>query len=322
MQAHRIIVPLDGSVLAECVLPHVVALAKVFDSSITLLRVILPSDDAGEDQVIDPLTWEMKKAEAESYLKEKKDQLDEVCKHVEYHLQEGRAAEKIIEYARSEEVDLIALSSHGQSGLNEWNISSVVQKIILQSQKSILLIRAYDIQKAGLDEVRYSKLAAPLDCSQRAELILPMASHISKHFGAQLLLVHVNREPEIICRNPPSSEDMDLVHELANRNEKYASEYFEQVTSQVSRQDVQVEYRVQTSKNVSETLHELMKEEGVGLVLLTAHGTTGSQRWTYGSLATSFIIYGSIPIIILQDLKPEEIEKSQAEIAAREYKGH
>ncbi|MGW8249393.1 MAG: universal stress protein, partial [Anaerolineales bacterium] len=184
------------------------------------------------------------------------------------------------------------------------------------------LIRAYDILDVELDEVSYQKLATPLDCSQRSELILPMASRIANYFNAQLLLVHVNREPEIICRNPPSSEDLELIEKLTKRNEKYASEYFEQVTSQVSRQDVQVQLRIRTSNKVSETLHELVKDEQVGLVLITAHGTTGSQKWTYGSLATSFIIYGSTPIIILQDLKPEEIEKSQAEIAAREYKGH
>jgi nucleotide-binding universal stress UspA family protein len=322
MQDHRIIVPLDGSVLAECVLPHVVAIARVFDSNITLLRVITPSNKTDENQPIDPLSWEVKKAEAESYLKETRDRLQQVFESVEYQLLEGQPAEKIIEYTREQKVDLIALSSHGKSGLNEWNISSVVQKIILRSQKSILLIRAYNIMDIGLQDVKYERIATPLDCSQRAELIMPLASHISKHFDAQLLLLHINKEPEIACRTPPPEDDLDLVRKLTQRNNEYASEYFDQLSSQISRQGIRVTSRILTSKNVSDSLHGLIKEEDVGLVLLTAHGTTGSQKWSYGSLATSFIIYGSTPTIILQDLKPEDIEESQAELVAREYKGH
>jgi len=320
MPDHQILVPLDGSVLAECVLPHVVALGRVFGSKIILLRVITPATDEGH--VIDPFSWEMQKAEAISYLQGKKELLNQLMDSVEYQLFEGKAAEKITEYARQENVDLIALSSHGQSGLNEWNISSVVQKIIFYAQKSILLIRAYHAMDVGIQDVRYQKLAMPLDCPQRAELVLPMAAHIAKFYGARLLLTHVIREPEITCRNPPTEAELDLSRKLIECNKNYMEKYFEQLTSQLSHQGVEIQSELRTSSNVSETLHELMEDEKVDLVLLTAHGMTGSHKWPYGNLATSFIIYGSKPIIILQDLNPEEIENSQAEIAAREYKGH
>jgi nucleotide-binding universal stress UspA family protein len=322
MHSYQILVPLDGSVLAECVLPHVVAIASVFGSKITLLRVIPPPGNGGESHVIDPLSWEMKKVEAVSYLQRKKEQLEQIFTSIEYQLAEGQPAEKIIEYARNENIDLIALSSHGQSGLHEWNISSVVQKIILHSQKSILLIRAYNAMDIGLRDVRYQKLSVPLDCSQRAELILPMAKKIAEFFDAQLHLMHVTREPEITCRNPPPQEELDWARWLTEHNKNNMLIYFEQLSAQMSSQGVEVKSCVRTSKNVLETLHAMMEEEKVELVLLTAHGSTGSHKWMYGNLATSFIIYGSTPVIILQDLMPEEIEESQAAIVAREYKGH
>jgi nucleotide-binding universal stress UspA family protein len=235
---------------------------------------------------------------------------------------EGKAAEKIIEFARQENVDLIALSSHGQSGINEWNISSVVQKIILQSQKSILLIRAYQAMSAGIHEVAYQKLAIPLDCSQRAELALPLAVNIAKFFNAEIILAHVTREPELICRHPPSEEELDLVRQLTECNRNYVEKYFEQLTSQLTSQGVAVQACLQTSKIVTESMHALVEEQKIELMLMTAHGATGSHKWPYGNLSTSFIIYGSTPIIILQDLKPGEFEASLAEVVAREYKGH
>lgn len=322
MNDHQILVPLDGSVLAECVLPYVVATARVFGSKIILLRVITPTGNTIENHVIDPLSWEMKKAEAESYLQGKKDQLGQILAPIESYLLEGQPAEKIIEFARNEEVDLIALSSHGQSGLNEWNISSVVQKIILQSQKSILLIRAYNVMDVGLQDIKFQKISTPLDCSQRAELILPMALKIARFFNTRLFLANVTLEPEITCRNPPSQEDLERVEHLTRCNKNYMLNYFDQMIAQITSQGIEVEACVETSKRVSETLHGMMEREKVDLVLLTAHGTTGSQKWPYGNISTSFIIYGSTPIIILQDLMPEEIEVSQAAMVAREYKGH
>jgi len=60
----------------------------------------------------------------------------------------------------------------------------------------------------------------------------------------------------------------------------------------------------------------------VDLVLLGAHGYSGQRKWPYGSITTSFIEYGSMPLLIVQDLDPEEIELTQAEKAAAEEKGH
>jgi nucleotide-binding universal stress UspA family protein len=322
MKDHRILVPLDGSVLAECVLPHVVAVGKVFDSSITLLRVLSPAADREKNQVIDPIAWEMKKAEAVSYLKEIKEHLDQELPSVDYHFFEGNPAEKILEFARQNPVDLIALSSHGKSGLHEWNISSVVQKIIMQCQKSVLLVRAYHAINVGLADIRYQELAALLDCSKRAELVLPVISAIARFYKSRLLLTHIIRETEIICPAPPPKEEQDLANMLTEINRRYATSYLQNITVQMTNQDLDARSRIEISNKPTETMHTLMDDENIELVMLTAHGITGSQKWPYGSLAASFFLYGSIPVIILQDLKPEQIEASKAEIAAKEYKGH
>lgn len=322
MKDHQILVPLDGSVLAECVLSHVVALGRVFNSHIILLRVISPQDMDSKDQVVDPVYWEMKKAEAIAYLKEKMEQLEKIMPSMEYHVVDGKPAEKILEFIRQNSVDMIALSSHGESGLNEWNISSVVQKIIMQSQISILLIRAYRAIKVGLADVRYHKLATLLDCSKRAELVLPVISTIAKYYNAQLLLTHIIRKSEITCPSQPSKEELSLADQLTEINRNHATTYLQNLTTQLTDQDVEVMFCIEVSEKPAETVHKLLDEEGVELVMLTAHGTSGGQKWPYGSLATSFFLYGSIPVIILQDLRPEEIETSKAEIAAKEYKGH
>ena len=76
------------------------------------------------------------------------------------------------------------------------------------------------------------------------------------------------------------------------------------------------------SDNVISTLHSVVEQEGADLVMLAAHGRSSESRWPYGSVATSFIAYGTTPLLIVQDLSQDELESTQAEMAAREHKGH
>lgn len=319
---HHILIPLDGSVLAECVLPHVGAIARAFESRLTLLHVMEPVPGGNLRMVLDPLEWQIKKAEAAAYLDEKVAQLRTFFPEVEALLVEGQPAEKIIETAYKDQVDLIAVSSHGQSGLSEWNISSVVQKIILRSKKSIFLVRAYQPLQDNIEGFHYGRLAVPLDSSIRAECILPVAVKLASFFGAQLLLAHVIHKPEINCHEPPSQDDLALVNQLVERNQVKAAHYFEQLHSRLSIQGIQLETHVRVETDISYTLHDLIQQEHVELVLLSAHGYSGNPKWPYGSVTTSFIVYGSTPLLIVQDLSPEQMEQTQAEIAAREYTGH
>ena len=66
-------------------------------------------------------------------------------------------------------------------------------------------------------------------------------------------------------------------------------------------------------EHVSATLHQLADEEGVDLVVLSAHGYSGGTRFPYGGVVSSFITYGSTPVLIVQDLPVDEIEPNPAE---------
>ena len=70
------------------------------------------------------------------------------------------------------------------------------------------------------------------------------------------------------------------------------------------------------------SLHELVEREKADLVVLSGHGYSGRMEWPYGGVANSFVQYGTTPLLIVQDLSPEEIELTEAEAAIREIKGH
>ena len=171
----RILVPLDGSPLAECVLPHLVAMAASLGAKVAVLHV---SESEGGDQrapALSAVDWQLKTVEAEAYLEGIAQKLHGAGLDVKCQRLEGRAAERIIDYAHQHDTDLILLSSHGRSGLTGWNISSVVQKIIARVRVSTMLVRAYQPCTAKLAGMSYSRVLCPLDGSQRAEHILPVS---------------------------------------------------------------------------------------------------------------------------------------------------
>lgn len=319
---NHILVPLDGSPLAECVLPHAHAVAQAMSARITLLNILERPLETGELPT-DPLHWQLKKNATQVYLDQITSQMQNDKLHVSNTVLEGRAAEGIIEFANANDVDLIALSTHGRSGLSSWNISSVVQKIILRAYKSSLLVRAYKQPAFEIGKAyRYKRLFVALDCSARAEMVLPVAVNLSQYYKAQLILGSVIRNPDIIQCLPPSDEDQNLVRRLSERTHLAAEHYFKQLSFQLSFQGIDLRTFQVASDNVIATLHDIVEQENADLVMLVAHGHSSECRWPYGSVATSFINYGNTALIIMQDIPVDKIQHTQAEMAARQIKGH
>jgi nucleotide-binding universal stress UspA family protein len=316
---NHILVPLDGSSLAERTLPHVVALARVFDAQITLLQVVSQEDPDLVTDAVSPLDWQIRRAEAKAYIQDVVNRLEKLELHVEGVVLEGQAAKDIIEFAHSNDVDLIVLSSHGRSGLSEWGISSIVQKVALRAHVPIYIVRAYAADSEDLEGLTYRQILVPLDGSQRAECAISAAEELSRAFDAGLLLAHVVRRPEVPRRAPLSDKERDLVERLIEVNLDKAKQYMADVKAH-SIEGTEVMVRVADSSALE--LHRIVEERQVDLMVLSAHGYSGEPRWPYGSISLNLIFYGTSALLIVQDIAPGEIKPSQAELASKEKRGH
>jgi nucleotide-binding universal stress UspA family protein len=315
----RILLPLDSSKLAECVLPHLVAIARICDPQVLLLRISEPFGVTARLRMIDPVDWQIRKAEAESYLSGIADRLQNAGLQVTTQQDDGRPAERIIEVAHAWDADLILMSSHGQSGISPWNVSSVVQQVILRAHRSIMIVRAYQPVTADLTGLCYHKIFLPLDGSQRAEMPLMLAESLARAHNSEILAAHIVRLPELPRRTSASQEDLLLVNQLVERNQAEAIKYLDDLKSRV---DITIQTKLEVSPSVSRSLHQIAEENDVDLTILSAHGYSGDTRWPYGSVGLGFIVYGSTPLLILQDLPSDRIEPTPAEAAAREAGGH
>jgi nucleotide-binding universal stress UspA family protein len=145
----KIMVPVDGSELAECVLPHVQTMAAAKGvQTVVFVRVVEPlslTPVRGE-------TWlteeEMKqvdvksKAVAESYLEKLVSGLDYGKVAIQKEVLVGRAAEQLAEYAGKNDIDFIIVATHGRSGVSRWVWGSVADRLLRSAHVPVLMVRS------------------------------------------------------------------------------------------------------------------------------------------------------------------------------------
>jgi len=120
----RILVPLDGSDLAKAIVPKVQAMAAAHGSEVTLLTV-LPATG------VLPQTAAQQRAEAEGHLMEAEQELLDAGVKAQHTIRHGAdAASEIVDFAEVNDIDLIAMSTHGRSGIGRWVFGSVASKVL------------------------------------------------------------------------------------------------------------------------------------------------------------------------------------------------
>jgi len=142
----KILVPMDGSKLAECVVEHVKSIATGCQvPTVVLLRVVEPIGPPGylprgvaEDTYRD--ARETAEIQAKDYLNGMAERLKAEGIAVETDIAVGLPADEILDYAAQNRVDLIVMSTHGRSGISRWWSGSVAEKVVSQSLIPVLIV--------------------------------------------------------------------------------------------------------------------------------------------------------------------------------------
>jgi nucleotide-binding universal stress UspA family protein len=143
----KILVPLDGSALAECVIPHIESIAKPWKSDVELISVVEPIEIptrgkiALDDEDLKQINNELKQ-ETHKYLLNVARRLENAGISAESIIIVGKTAESLIEYTNDNDVDLIIMATHGRSGISKWFWGSITEKVLRAVNIPVLLIKA------------------------------------------------------------------------------------------------------------------------------------------------------------------------------------
>jgi nucleotide-binding universal stress UspA family protein len=319
---HHVLVPLDGSALAECALPWAVAVTAAAGARITLVRVLerttVPMATTHHHDAVD---WELRRTEARTRLAALDRELKARQLASSAELLEGRPAERIISFAGSHQADLIVLSSHGEGGLSGWALSSTALMIAARTRRSLLIVPAHVAQGHRIGDVRFRRLLVPLDCSPRAECVLPLATALARAHDAEIVLAHVVPEPEMPRRLQASTEDLAAAAEFTERNRLEGERYLQALKERLVGQQLQVTTRMAVGSRRARAIWDMAEQADADLVVVAAHGRTGDARERCGSVAARLLEQSRRPILVLQDLGGA-LERTPAEEAAQTRPGH
>jgi nucleotide-binding universal stress UspA family protein len=307
-----ILVPLDGSAVAEQVMPVVRQLAPILTARVHLLVVItdaqkqdliaqFAADPQAAGQYETDWHWEHRAQAqlthaAEDYLDGQAQALRIAGLEVTFEVASGAPAEQIVDIAASEPRALIAMTTHGYSGLQRWTLGSVADIVIQAARTPVLLVRAVAHPPASAQPLR--RILAPLDGSALAEQALPLAIELAVCAQAELLLFQavrplvasalgllpLHRPPTI---DFPAPEHAQALQQLAGVAQRWHLAELAVLP-------------VVTSGEPAQAIVETAASEHANLIVMATHGYTGVRRWALGSVADRVLHAVSTPLLLVR----------------------
>jgi nucleotide-binding universal stress UspA family protein len=290
----RILIPLDGSPLAEAVLPAAFGVASRCGSTVTLLHVLehnAPETVHGQPHLNDI-------EQARRYLSGVANRYQESNVPIELHVhenQEHNVARSIAEHAGELSVDLIALATHGSGGLRGFLFGSIAQQTLRQTSVPVLLVRP-DANGALPSSLR--KVLVPLDGTAQAQFALPVAVMLATVANATLHLVRVvPTVGSIQSTSGAATFSPSATAALLDIEGKQAGEALNSLRTEIPT-SLRMTQEVRRGDVVEELL-EGVEEAGADLVVMSTHGRAGLEGLWTGSVASRLIGRLAHPIILV-----------------------
>jgi len=273
----KILVPLDGSPLAEAALPGAEELAGRLGSEIILLSI-------------------SESTEAEEYLKYQiyiECKVEEIRKHARKYLDKstgkditvtpvvvvGHPAEEVIRYANRKAIDIIVMTTHGSSGIKRWALGRMADKVVRATDRPVALIRARtpysDIARKSITR----KALVSLDGSEASEAVIPFIQEFAKRLQTQVTLI------QVVPRSYRVFAD--------------AESYMEKVREHFQSKGITTNSIVRMGAAAEEII-KVADEIKTDIVAMSTHGRSGIGRWSIGSVADKVLRGGNTPVLLVK----------------------
>ena len=276
----RILVPLDGSSLAERVLPYVHALGSAYGTPVELLRVFTPASERLADPAHGLYQHQIDanvRDGAHDYLNSVKRYMDGSELTVTCTVEEGDPASRIVDMAEKEPGTLVAMSTHGRSGIARSLLGSITDKVMHATNSPLLVVGSRD-EQVPVFEVELKQVIVPLDGSKLAESVLPHVVPLAKALKLTAVLVKVT------CRSE-EAESRDYLLEVGER---------------LHRMGVCPIRNVTLHGSPSEAIVDIGRQIQNSLVAMTTHGRSGIKRWLLGSVTDRVVKESGDPVLIVR----------------------
>jgi nucleotide-binding universal stress UspA family protein len=291
----KLVVPLDGSPLAERALTVAAQLARHDGAQVVLVRVpvveraYMPAAD-GYGLLYPEEYFGATSNEAFDYLKTVQGQQAGHGFPVAGEVVDGDPAGAIVDTARQYRADLITMSSHGYSGLTRWILGSVAERVLRDADCPVLVVRSTETLR---------RILVTLDGSTISAHVLAPALDVAQALGASVTLLRV--VPELSTGDVHDLDEYEsgLGQRLAQEYQEEASHYLETHAQPFVRAGVDIECAVRSGPAASVIL-KLVEEKEIDVVAMATHGRTGLRRWIYGSVTEKVLHSAGCSMLVVR----------------------
>ncbi len=301
----RILVPLDGSRLAEAVLPVVGMMARCLGAEIMLLHIVeerAPQTIHGEPHLTSA-------SQAEAYLERVASQLGPgltVEQHV-HGTEEHDVALSIASHAGELDADMIALCTHGRGGPRRVVSGSIAQQALQRVTTPILLVRPNMPAATAINT-----LLMPLDGTPAGECALPVAADVARTCGAGVLLASVVPTVTTVTGDSSAAARLTPISTAAtlDAQQEQSRAYLAARVKQLADEGVQASAEVLRGETV-QMLAEAAAKSGASLIVIATHGRAGLGAFWIGSVAAGLVGKVDQPLLLVRISDPLLRDKEQ-----------
>lgn len=289
----KILVPLDGSPLAERALIHVERLAPPGSAELILVSVIetyrysyAATDMAFHDTVSHVRHF------TERYLVEQRRRFEALGYAVETYMMDGDAAQGILKVADEVGADLIAMTTHGRAGVRRWTLGSVAERVLRSAEQPVWLVRE-STRVIPLNEM--ARILVPLDGTRAAQQAVAQAQQLAQQSGAEVWLLRAipersNRSPTLVAEERESQFFQMLQH--------HAEADLATATEALTAAGIACETLVIPGEP-AHVIAEKAITENVDCIVMTSHVRQGMDRLIYGNVADEVMRRCDCPMLLI-----------------------
>jgi nucleotide-binding universal stress UspA family protein len=295
MAEQLILVPLDGSELSERAIPYAGLLAKAFGGRILLATVWEGADDQLANMLPDVAADLQKEGEVYygKYLAEtaRKYAVDGV--QIDTDILPGNPADAILKAIEDRKVDVMALATHGRSGLGRWWYGSVAGEVAQRATIPRLIVGP-KVLSQPTKAIKVDGVLVPLDGSKLSEAALEHGARIARGFGAALHIVQViSPASQTFLFDVPSATSVDIATQIEEGVEKYLKDVGQRYAG-----DTKVMTCILRGPP-ADCLVDYVEEHGIDLVIMASHGRGGLARVALGSVADR-VLQSDAPVYLIK----------------------
>jgi nucleotide-binding universal stress UspA family protein len=292
----HILVPLDGSSLAESTLPAAVSIGQVFNAPVTLLHII--EQDAPTEVHRDRHLTEV--VEAEAYLAEIAERAFPTEIKVNLHVHTFPAADvarSIVDHSADEiQPDLIILCAHGNSGMHDFFFGNIAQEVASSSDIPVLLIKPNDPSQT----FTIKRILVPLDNESIHDKALPIAEEMARAYGAEMHMLCVIPTFSTLSGEQAAAGSMLPTTATAylNMAEEIALEHFQGHLDGYKKMDIHASAEIARGDPAS-VIAQTAEKINADLIIFGTHGRAGMDAFWNRSVTAAVARNTKIPLLLL-----------------------